>query len=232
MSITTKSGDDGTTGLWSGERVPKDDPRIEACGEVDELSSLLGFARLACRPAGDARCPRGPPAGPRARGGRDSLRRSGLRRSHPVLGRGGHHREDTGPRGARSPSGLRPARPHRGLGPHRPRADRRAQARAPGGGPRSPFGSPAPRRRSRIYCADTSIGSPTTSSCSPGLKRRRRGKSNTLDRTGDLRCSKKRDATAPLSGTCRPLRSSCRTSCRRGPPRSSISSRRSTSRRP
>jgi cob(I)alamin adenosyltransferase len=48
MSITTKDGDDGTTGLWSGERVPKDDPRIEACGAVDELSSFLGFARLAC----------------------------------------------------------------------------------------------------------------------------------------------------------------------------------------
>jgi ATP:cob(I)alamin adenosyltransferase len=49
MGITTKGGDDGTTGLWSGERVPKDDPRVEACGEVDELSSRLGFARLACR---------------------------------------------------------------------------------------------------------------------------------------------------------------------------------------
>jgi cob(I)alamin adenosyltransferase len=48
MSITTKDGDDGTTGLWSGERVPKDDPRIEACGAADELSSFLGFARLAC----------------------------------------------------------------------------------------------------------------------------------------------------------------------------------------
>ena len=49
MSITTKTGDDGSTGLWSGERVGKDDPRIEACGEIDELSSFLGFARLACR---------------------------------------------------------------------------------------------------------------------------------------------------------------------------------------
>jgi len=48
MSITTKSGDDGTTGLWSGERVPKDGPRIEASGAVDELSSFLGLARLAC----------------------------------------------------------------------------------------------------------------------------------------------------------------------------------------
>jgi ATP:cob(I)alamin adenosyltransferase len=47
-SITTKTGDDGTTGLWSGNRVAKDHPRIEAIGEVDELSSLLGFARLAC----------------------------------------------------------------------------------------------------------------------------------------------------------------------------------------
>lgn len=49
MGITTKTGDDGTTGLWSGQRVPKDDIRIEACGEADELSSLLGFARLAAR---------------------------------------------------------------------------------------------------------------------------------------------------------------------------------------
>jgi ATP:cob(I)alamin adenosyltransferase len=47
-SITTTTGDDGTTGLWSGQRVPKDHPRVEAVGEVDELSSLLGFARLAC----------------------------------------------------------------------------------------------------------------------------------------------------------------------------------------
>jgi cob(I)alamin adenosyltransferase len=49
MGITTKTGDDGTTGLGSGERVSKDDPRIEALGDADELSSLLGFARLACR---------------------------------------------------------------------------------------------------------------------------------------------------------------------------------------
>jgi cob(I)alamin adenosyltransferase len=47
MSITTRTGDDGSTELRSGERVRKDDPRIEVCGEVDELSSLLGFSRLA-----------------------------------------------------------------------------------------------------------------------------------------------------------------------------------------
>lgn len=49
MSITTKTGDEGFTDLWSGERVAKDDLRIEACGDADELSSLLGFASLACR---------------------------------------------------------------------------------------------------------------------------------------------------------------------------------------
>jgi cob(I)alamin adenosyltransferase len=48
MGITTKEGDGGTTGLGSGERVGKDDPRIEAIGAVDELASYLGFARLAC----------------------------------------------------------------------------------------------------------------------------------------------------------------------------------------
>jgi ATP:cob(I)alamin adenosyltransferase len=49
MSITTKTGDDGSTDLWSGERVRKDDTRIEVCGEIDELSSILGFA---CHAAG------------------------------------------------------------------------------------------------------------------------------------------------------------------------------------
>jgi cob(I)alamin adenosyltransferase len=49
MSITTKGGDDGLTDLWSGERVGKDHMLIEACGEVDELSSFLGFARMAAR---------------------------------------------------------------------------------------------------------------------------------------------------------------------------------------
>ena len=39
------SGDDGTTGLLGGGRTPKDDPRIEAFGTVDEASSALGLAR-------------------------------------------------------------------------------------------------------------------------------------------------------------------------------------------
>jgi cob(I)alamin adenosyltransferase len=48
MGIVTKTGDDGTTGISSGKRFFKDDPRIEALGKTDELSSLLGFARLEC----------------------------------------------------------------------------------------------------------------------------------------------------------------------------------------
>lgn len=47
MSIVTKTGDDGTTGLMYGRRVPKTDPRIEACGSVDELNAALGLARAA-----------------------------------------------------------------------------------------------------------------------------------------------------------------------------------------
>ena len=45
MKIYTKTGDDGGTGLFGGPRVDKDDPRIEAYGTVDELNSLLGWAR-------------------------------------------------------------------------------------------------------------------------------------------------------------------------------------------
>jgi len=43
--IYTRTGDAGTTGLGSGRRVPKDHPRIEACGDVDELNAVLGLAR-------------------------------------------------------------------------------------------------------------------------------------------------------------------------------------------
>jgi cob(I)alamin adenosyltransferase len=39
MSIATKTGDGGTTGLMYGRRVPKTHPRVEACGTVDELKS-------------------------------------------------------------------------------------------------------------------------------------------------------------------------------------------------
>ncbi len=45
MSIATKTGDKGKTSLLSGERVWKDDPRVEAYGAVDELNSFLGDAK-------------------------------------------------------------------------------------------------------------------------------------------------------------------------------------------
>ena len=44
MKIYTRSGDDGTTGLFGGRRVPKSDPRIECYGTVDELNAALGLA--------------------------------------------------------------------------------------------------------------------------------------------------------------------------------------------
>jgi len=43
--IYTRTGDAGDTGLFGGQRVDKDDPRVEAYGTVDELNSLLGVAR-------------------------------------------------------------------------------------------------------------------------------------------------------------------------------------------
>src|SRR5262245_55164139 len=45
MRIYTKTGDAGETGLFDGTRVSKADPRVEAYGDVDELSAWLGVAR-------------------------------------------------------------------------------------------------------------------------------------------------------------------------------------------
>lgn len=45
MSIATKTGDDGTTGLIYGHRVPKNHPRVEAYGTIDELNAALGMVR-------------------------------------------------------------------------------------------------------------------------------------------------------------------------------------------
>ncbi len=50
-SIATRTGDDGTTALLYGQRVPKDHPQIAAVGTLDELNAALGFAK-ATRPAG------------------------------------------------------------------------------------------------------------------------------------------------------------------------------------
>ncbi len=43
--IYTGKGDQGTTSLLSGKRVPKDDPRVQAYGALDELQAHLGIAR-------------------------------------------------------------------------------------------------------------------------------------------------------------------------------------------
>lgn len=43
--IYTKTGDDGRTGLFGGGRVGKDDRRVEAYGDVDELNAVIGAAR-------------------------------------------------------------------------------------------------------------------------------------------------------------------------------------------
>lgn len=45
MKIYTRTGDEGTTGLFGGGRVPKTHPRVEAYGDVDELSATIGLAR-------------------------------------------------------------------------------------------------------------------------------------------------------------------------------------------
>jgi cob(I)alamin adenosyltransferase len=47
VKIYTRKGDDGTTGLWYGGRVPKHAGRPEAYGSVDEAASALGLARAA-----------------------------------------------------------------------------------------------------------------------------------------------------------------------------------------
>ena len=47
MKIYTKTGDAGETGLYGGERVPKDALRVQAYGTVDEANAVLGVARAA-----------------------------------------------------------------------------------------------------------------------------------------------------------------------------------------
>jgi cob(I)alamin adenosyltransferase len=53
-SIATRTGDDGTTSLLYGQRVPKDHPQIEAVGALDELNAALGLAKSARPPGRDA----------------------------------------------------------------------------------------------------------------------------------------------------------------------------------
>ena len=54
MQIYTRTGDDGTTGLFFGGRVRKDDPRPEAYGTVDEAQAAIGWARATANAAATA----------------------------------------------------------------------------------------------------------------------------------------------------------------------------------
>lgn len=48
-AVYTRTGDKGTTGLYTGQRVPKQSIRVEAYGSVDEITSALGLARALCQ---------------------------------------------------------------------------------------------------------------------------------------------------------------------------------------
>ncbi|MEM6799552.1 MAG: ATP:cob(I)alamin adenosyltransferase, partial [Planctomycetota bacterium] len=53
MKIYTRTGDQGETALFGGQRVSKDHDRIEAYGTVDELNAVLGVVRAELSTAGD-----------------------------------------------------------------------------------------------------------------------------------------------------------------------------------
>lgn len=54
--ITTRTGDDGTTGLADGSRLSKNSPRIDAIGEIDELNSQIGAVLAEPLPADVRNC--------------------------------------------------------------------------------------------------------------------------------------------------------------------------------
>lgn len=53
MKVYTRRGDDGTTGLLYGGRVPKDAPAVRAGGAVDEAQAAIGLARSGAEPGGE-----------------------------------------------------------------------------------------------------------------------------------------------------------------------------------
>lgn len=54
MSLYTRTGDDGSTALFGGDRVPKSHARLEAYGTVDELNAMMGLLALQVSGASDA----------------------------------------------------------------------------------------------------------------------------------------------------------------------------------
>ena len=58
MKISTRPGDDGSTALFGGSRVGKDDARVEAYGTVDEANAALGLGRAELARSGGAEDPR------------------------------------------------------------------------------------------------------------------------------------------------------------------------------
>ena len=130
-AVATGRGDDGTTALlFGGDRIPKDDPRTEAYGTLDEAVAALGLARAEL----DARRRLGGPARPR--------RPAAARPAHParaLRGRRGAGREPRrlGPPGAT-------ARPRLGRDGRRPRRRCWPTTRR---GSSSPTSSSCPARR-------------------------------------------------------------------------------------
>lgn len=56
MKIYTKTGDNGTTSLFGGKRVAKNDIRMHACGTIDELNVHLGYALSLCEHTAGSAC--------------------------------------------------------------------------------------------------------------------------------------------------------------------------------
>ena len=102
MNIYTKTGDDGTTGLFYGGRVSKADAGPEAYGTVDEAVSVLGVAHAECAKGDElhdllVRLQRelfvvGAEARDRSRESVEAERRHDTRHSHDGRGAGADHR--------------------------------------------------------------------------------------------------------------------------------------------